>query len=171
MSEQERSILKWIAGWTAVYLANLPLLVWLGIHATSHHERIGMWAGVWLMWAIGAMICSRPSRFRQALVLGSLWFMWVQCIPIPHLIAGLIAVITWEQLGEAIPNGIKPLLEGFMITVMTGQLLLIPAVLIGYMASAIFGGESPPQRYLPPTLGAFPPADAVGNDDTSPAGR
>jgi hypothetical protein len=97
---------------------------------------MGMGAAVLALGSAGLVLCQRPGRFRLALVIGATAVGLSQVVPVLHIVAGVVAIETWEFASGANVNvttgrGLSEV-GGFAVTVMTAQPLILAALLFGY---------------------------------------
>lgn len=130
---QARSDWKWSVWWSAVYAANLPVALFFGWIATEQGGRLGMAAGIAVLWTVGLAVCAWPGRLRQILVVGGWVVALSQMIVLPHIFIGTFALGSWGSITGANSGIDGPLTEvgGFAVTLMTGQPLMLLALVIG----------------------------------------
>ena len=93
-----------------------------------------MAAGVLLLWTVGLAVCAWPGRLRQLLVVGGWVVAASQVLVLPHIFVGTFALESWDAITGANSGINGPLSEigGFAITLMTGQPLILLALVIGF---------------------------------------
>jgi hypothetical protein len=94
----------------------------------------GMFAAVLLYWCIGFGVCFMSLRIARVLVLGAFYLAWSQIFPILQVLAGFLAAVSWHEItGGPWPaqSGWQAEVSGFMITLLTANLLGIAAFCFG----------------------------------------
>src|SRR3954453_16151976 len=86
--------------WTTSFVLNLILPVWFGFSATSDGGRVGMFIGIVVMYALGALSVERWPGVRFTLPVGGLFIAMSQLALMPHVYLG-VGVL---RLTEPVPN-------------------------------------------------------------------
>ncbi len=128
-----------VRAWTLVFLANLPVPLFLGVwisNATVMTGKLGMACGVAILYWLGLRACHRAPRATFWVIFGG-WFVAVsQFFPVLQIVAGIagyypVAVLFW-WLG---PFLIENLVVGFVVllgaTLGTGAILIAAAAALG----------------------------------------
>jgi hypothetical protein len=123
---------KWFKYWTIVYFLNVFMPLLLAIQVTSTDSRIGVGIGIGICWLLGLAIQYLPKSIRSSTISGSIVIGIFQFLPLSplSLIAGMLAeysikTLTGLDIGSSGFNGI---LAGFAVTIVTGQILLLIAL-------------------------------------------
>lgn len=139
---ERRQLLRLLVGWAAVCLFNMPMPLLLSWDLTRRHGRGGMAAGAAALLFLGGGICAAWRKFGRALVIGGIPIGLSQFLPILHLMAGLVALAIGERLGrvkndDAVVMEIRSEFSGFVVTMVTGTLLMAAAILAGLFIQAV----------------------------------
>lgn len=126
--------------WAAVLAANLPTPLWFGHGCTRDGGRVGMLAGVGLIWFLGHVACRYQPRLASVVIPGGWFVAPTQVWPILHVLAGTIAV--WAASLGARQAGGLPQVSGdaraFTATLLTAGMLLTVAVVCGLLFRLVF---------------------------------
>ena len=133
--------------WLMVFLANLPIPLMFGWIFTAKHGRLGMAAAILLWWLMGHQICRTSRGFNLALVTGGLLVGLSQIFPILQSQAGAWSLGIGSKLGQVKPvHGeefmVLTELGGFLVTMLTGGILIAVALACGSVIRAITPGPS-----------------------------
>ena len=124
--------------WTAVFLLDLPIPLLFGWDLTEHHGALGMFAALIVSGVCGGWICVLKPKFGLPLVVGGAVAALSQVFPLLQIIAGAIAIVIGEALGQVGPGRgnvagqIASETGGFLVTMITGLLLLTAALAVGW---------------------------------------
>ena len=128
-------------GWLTVFALNLILPGFLGWQTTENGGRLGMLVGAAVLLTVGLWICSRAAKLGFALIIGGIAVALSQVIGILQMLAGISAYACAEALGlvESMQAGphISNAIGGFVITLITGALLMAAALVAGLMLRAL----------------------------------
>ena len=116
----------WVLTWSLLFAFNLfsPLMF------SSQYPPsclLGIALGIATCWFFGLAFQYFPERFRDHLVIGSLFVACMQFFPLLHVLAGMAAIestnaLTGLQLNSDDASGS---LAGFIVAIITGQILLV----------------------------------------------
>lgn len=139
---ERRQLLRLLAAWTVVCLLNMPLPAFFGWASASERGRAGMVAGAAALLFLGGSICVAWRKYGWALVIGGVPIGLSQFLPILHVMAGLVAMAIGEWLGQvevsdAAVMQIRSETGGFVVTIITGMLLMAGAMLAGLFIRAV----------------------------------
>jgi hypothetical protein len=126
--------------WSIAFVANLALPLFFGWMVTYEGGRIGMVAGVGLLWYLGYRICGASDACGRALVIGAIPVAAAQLCPILHIFAGITSVGVADAVchGSFANTGIKTELGGFIATLSMGVMMIGVAAVIGTIGSLLF---------------------------------
>lgn len=134
--------LLWHHAWTIVFAANLVAPTMFARGMVGEGGRVGMGVAVALLWLAGDLAGVRSPRSRPVLLCGGLAVALTQFVPLLQFIAGLIGLRV-GGLVLPIPRGefgFPGELSGpaaFVVTLVTGALLLLASWLVGLTLVAI----------------------------------
>lgn len=143
MSEERSGFGHRVQVWAGVVLMNVFVPGFFGTLTANFGSGFGwfgMLCAVGILWAVGLVACEMGGRLYDALVVGGIGMACLQVAPIPHIVAGIIAFVTWNVFtGEdLVVNGLPdrgPVWSAFrcfVLTLLTGQMLLFAAVVLGF---------------------------------------
>lgn len=142
-----------VLAWVAVYLLNLIFPLFAGWSVTGKGGRVGMFLGILLLLATGCLAVVKSRRFGIALVVGGVFVAVGQLLPIAQLGAGTIGLYAAQLLGlvtlrwpDDDIGDINGEPGGFVATVITGGLLMVPAAIIGMVFQAIWRAAATPGK-------------------------
>ena len=120
-------------GWTGIYGLNLFVPLLLGLFVTGDGSGwIGMLFAVALCWAVGVVGCTQFPRLYSVLIPGGILVAFTQFFPVLQIIAGAVAIGTYEDLGGGnILQAGLPAIGGFFVTLWTAFPLVLAAVVLG----------------------------------------
>jgi hypothetical protein len=124
--------------WTAVFLLNLPIPLLFAWDIGVLHGAVGMAAALIVAGLCGGWVCVLKPKFGFPLVVGGAVVALSQFFPALQLIAGAIAIAIGEMLGQVKPGRgdavgqIASEAGGFLVTMITGLLLLTAAFAVGW---------------------------------------
>ena len=136
----------WVA-WAAVYAVNLILPLNLGAMATRGGGRVGMLAGILLLFALGCRVCAVSRTAILTVVWGGWFVAALQCVAILHVVAGVIGVRAALALGLVTgprADDVDTVLGGVTATVVTGGILLAVAAVFGLAIRGLMALLGPP---------------------------
>ncbi len=128
--QEERRSRRILLAWVAVFVLNMAFPLLFGWSLTREHGRIGMMAAASLLLAMGWCICSVARDFATPFIGGAAFVALAQLFPILQMIAGLIGMGVGQALDladfgdESRPDRILSEFGGFVITIVTGGLLI-----------------------------------------------
>jgi hypothetical protein len=123
---------SWHVIWFAVFVANLPLPLLLGLGDSTKRDfefRAGVGAGLLVALVVSHLAIAHLRRFRAALVCGGLCVALVQVFVIPHVVVGFVAAVAVVFFVD--PTG--DFARGFWLTIATGGLLMTAALGCGLL--------------------------------------
>ncbi len=132
--------------WPVALAINLIVPVMFGLLVTEHGGRIGMVAGIVLLWYLGHRICVINDALGRALVVGGFIVATTQLIPVLQFVSGIVSVgsVVALRLGTAADDehseGMTEL-GGLIATVMTGLALMAVAALCGAIVGWLTAGR------------------------------
>ncbi|RUL87884.1 hypothetical protein [Tautonia sociabilis] len=140
---------RMLVGWLAVLLVNLPVPLMFGSWITDRDGTIGMGAAVVLLAGVGGWAILRSFRVGLALIVGGSAVALSQVVPMLQFVAGMIGVSLAKAIGLAEPGpweeptvpGVLGAAGGFVVTVVTGTLLLAVSLGIGLVLQVITPGR------------------------------
>jgi hypothetical protein len=126
--------------WSIAFASNLVVPLLIGWMVTQQGGRIGMVAGIGLLWYLGYRVCVASDGCGRALVIGGILVAATQFCPILPVFAGLMGLGVAERLWpESFVNmGTKTELGGFIATVVMGLVMMGVAAVIGSIANVLF---------------------------------
>jgi hypothetical protein len=129
--------------WTPVFALNLMVPLFFGWMVTQEGGRIGMGAGIALLWYLGYCLFGLSEACGRALVIGGVLVAVVQFCPILHILAGLASVGLADALwhGSFADMRINTEIGGFIATLVMGLLMMGVAAVIGAIGSLMFPGQ------------------------------
>ncbi|MDB2687667.1 hypothetical protein N9Y42_10695 [Mariniblastus sp.] len=137
-----------IWSWPVVFALNLPIAVLLGRHFLNPSSIIGVAAIVALLFLAGLMVCWRFPLIGQSLIIGSLLTAISQLLPILHLVLGMIALSSAQDLGLVSDNPdsndgfvrflLPSIASGAWVALVVGSGIAVCALSIGGILRAIF---------------------------------
>ncbi|MEM0927251.1 MAG: hypothetical protein AAGJ83_14500 [Planctomycetota bacterium] len=113
---------------------------------------IGVMLGVATFIIGGWWVGSRSEEIRKGLISGGTVLALSQLLPIAQLIAGIFAVGITDGMGlsqVATTSFIESLLSGYVCTLVTGGLLMLPTMFIGTIFVLVSSKSEPPQAIDP----------------------
>jgi hypothetical protein len=143
--------------WTLIFGLNLIVPLLLGWSMCGSRGKVGLCLAVAIYWVLGLLVCSRRKRWGRVLVSGSIPVAFSQFWPFAQMWAGIIAIRLWSILGSKSDpiqdfGGVRSLsgLGGFVVTWLTGGMLITVAVALGLILVGLFGkpSQSKPVKIL-----------------------
>jgi hypothetical protein len=120
--------------WSAVFLANLPVPLLLACIATDRVARVGMIAAIGTFYALGLESCRRAPVLRSLFIPGGLMIALLQLCPMLQFWAGGCSLGITHRLGLSQEDAVAGLLGGYVVTLLTGAILLT----IGSVSALVF---------------------------------
>lgn len=120
---------EWVP-WTLTLALNLILPLPLGLSFTGKGGYLGIGLAILVFWAAGLAVCRRSPTLGNILIDGGYVVGCSQVLAIPQVVAGFVALVIWEGV-EARPGDMPVVMDGFVLTVITGGELLLAAVACG----------------------------------------
>jgi hypothetical protein len=120
-------------GWSGIYGLNLFVPLPLGLLVIRDGSGwIGMLFAVALCWATGLVVCTQFPRLYSVLSPGGVLIAFTQFFPVLQIIAGAVAIGTYEDLGgdNVLQTGLQAI-GGFVVTLWTAFPLLLAAFVLG----------------------------------------
>jgi hypothetical protein len=136
-STAARLPVRLLAGWTAVFLLNMAVPLLFGWNMTAKHGRIGMFAAAVLLLFLGGWVCVVREKLGRALVRGGVGIGLGQLLPVLQVMAGLAAMDVGHLLRQVKGDDILSEPGGFIMTIVTGGLLMCAAFVLGLFMGAI----------------------------------
>jgi hypothetical protein len=133
--------------WSAVFLGNLPVPLLASFSVTDWPARIGMLTAIGTLYIWGLEGCRRMRALRSLFIPSGTIIALLQMCPALQLVAGGWAIDVGRSLGLANEFAVAGVLDGYIVTLVTGSMLLasaVAAVLVGRALVAI--GKLMPER-------------------------
>jgi hypothetical protein len=133
--------------WVIVFLLNLVVPGFFGWMVTESGGRNGMLIATLLLLALGYGACGAARRTARTLVFGGLLVTITQFFPLVQIVAGFIGLGIGEAIGQAdmsddaLPGQVKSEAGGFLITLVTGGLLMAISLVAGGFLRIITPGH------------------------------
>jgi hypothetical protein len=141
---EERS--RWLRfAWPTAVVLHLPVPLWFGwFVAAGGIARLGMFAGIAIVYGIGRRLCSSNPWLMKRLAVGSMITSVSQFWPMAQMLIGMFAISVSAAIFSVNNSGRGPgELDSFpgvaLATILTGLGLIIPSLIVGMVAVAIFG--------------------------------
>lgn len=141
-STAARLPVRLLAGWTAVFLLNMPIPLLLGGEVTKNHGRFGMFVAAATLLLLGGWFCVSQRKLGWSLAIGGVPIALSQLVPFLQMIAGIVALSIGEffqqieNKDDALPQVVgEP--GGFLLTIVTGSLLMGAALALGLLMRAL----------------------------------
>lgn len=130
-------------GWAPVFLLNMIVPLSLGSLAADARGCIGMFVGTAVLFVMCGWLCSCQPRLARAIVRGGAPIGVAQLVPILQIIAGLaaMAIVSTLRLADE-PDPVNGMPGGFLVTIITGVLLIGAALFLGLLFEAILPDRS-----------------------------
>lgn len=138
-----------IMPWSALYLANLPLPMFMGFCVAYGPGVIGMAVGIAGLYLAGRGACRADSWGVLMFSYGGTLVAGLQMFPVLQLIAGMLGVGTASALGQggSADNSLPLTAAGGLIaTLVTGVVLIACATVAGFVLMAFRYAVSPSFR-------------------------
>jgi hypothetical protein len=123
--------------WVIVFLLNLVTPLLFGWSRTESSGRIGMLIAAFLLLALGYGACGTARGIARPLVAGGILVAISQFFPLIQIIAGLIGMGIGSAAGQVDGRGdigpgfVRTETGGFLVTLVTGGLLMTAALVAG----------------------------------------
>lgn len=139
--------------WAAVLAANLPIPLYLGYLCTEGGGRVGMLAGVGLIWLLGHESCRRQPKLASVVIPGGWFVALTQLFPILQFFSGAFAlrVVSLGLAREGMPRAGGDL-AAFTATLLTGGMLLTVTLIPGFLFRAIVPDDEWPRDFRKPKV-------------------
>jgi hypothetical protein len=128
----------WTFGaWLFVFATNLAVPLLFSSSVTQAHGSLGMVFAILALLTLGGFLCTYHRELSRALLIGGVLIAMTQLIPIPQILAGWIGLAIGNALGLAeFSRGDQPArltseFGGFVVTLITGGILITAAACIG----------------------------------------
>ncbi|MGV3484235.1 MAG: hypothetical protein ACO1RT_07445 [Planctomycetaceae bacterium] len=134
--------------WPILLALNLVMPLVVGMPMIESSGKLGVAIAVAAFAITGWIICVYRPQLSKRLLAGSTVVGLSQIFPVLHLIAGKTAFSIVAHVGQAEVGGdlgldrIKTEFGGFLVALLTGGVLTVCAVAIGYGMFAIFNTRS-----------------------------
>jgi hypothetical protein len=130
--------------WSIAFASNLVVPLFLGWMVTQQGGRIGMGAGIGLLWYLGYRVCGGSDACGRALVIGGILVAATQFCPILQIFTGVMSVGFADHVwpGSFANMGIRTELSGLIATLSMGLMMMGVAAVIGTIGSLMFPGRS-----------------------------
>jgi MFS family permease len=133
--ESKRGSTLFYFAWVAVFILNLPVPLLFAEEMTREHGRVGMAVAAVLILACGILVCCAVDRkIFGFFIFGAVIVGLAQMAPVLQFIAGLIAILFAHILRVGLiesDDSVKNELGGFIITFVTGGILIAASAIIG----------------------------------------
>lgn len=143
--QAELSANSWRIAWSVVFAANLVVTLILGWPMCGPDGKVGLALAVAGYWSLGILGLAGEKRWGRALVYGGIPVGLSQFFPMAQIYAGIFATGVWSRLAPGLQHPIfhgsgfgLPLVGGFVVTGVTGALLMTAAFLIGWVLLKMF---------------------------------
>jgi len=137
-----------LVAWPILLALNLVMPLLFGLPMIRSNGKIGVVFAVATFVITGWFTCIYRPQLSKRLLAGSAVVALSQFFPILHMIAGTIAFSIAARIGQAEEGGdlgldqIKTEFGGFLVALLTGGILTVCALAIGYGMFAIFNARS-----------------------------
>ena len=125
--------------WLGVFGINLIVPGVLGYGVVDQSGLIGVLIAIVLVFLVGGVVFSYRKGFAGPVMVGSLLVAGSQLFPVAQVLAGMFGILFAQSLGfvggefdggpEVVGIG-----SGFIVTIVTGGLLILAATVIGILA-------------------------------------
>jgi hypothetical protein len=135
--------------WLMLVAWNVPVPLILGWVGTDWGARLGMFAAIPVFYCLGGWLFRKMRAIQQTIVWGGLTVVLSQLFPLLHIFAGAGALGAGERLGLPVEDErATGLIAGFVVTLLTGAILLTAAAVIGLgLQSVVYIGKKFPDPY------------------------
>lgn len=130
--------------WAMMFGINLIVPIMFSSLVVQESGAVGMIVGIVVLLSTGWWINYRSARLGRVLTIGGFFVAVSQLVPIAHVFAGMIGLTITTELGAASQPGdddpvgmIDSLWGGFICTIITGTILALLALIIGWIVTAI----------------------------------
>jgi hypothetical protein len=134
--------MRLLAGWTAIFLLNMPLPLLFAGEVTRNHGRSGVFVASATLWLLGGWVCVAQRKVGFALAVGGAPVALSQIVPLLQIMAGIVALTVGElfQQVENKDDAVGQVVSepgGFLLTMITGSLLMGAALVLGLLLRAL----------------------------------
>jgi hypothetical protein len=119
--------------WVAVFVVNLAAPLLFGCMVTEKGGRIGMAIATILCFAAGCWVCANVGEIGVFLIVGGIPIGISQLFPVLQMAAGFVAMTLGHVVGLVDSAHATNELGGFLLTVVTGVLLMSLSVASGFV--------------------------------------
>jgi hypothetical protein len=158
------------AAWAFVFAINTTMPIFFSAPLTEHHGKLGMSIAVALFLAYGFFLCAFRPELARALIIGGAIVAFMQIFPLFQLSVCVFGMVIGRALGlaefgedERAP-AMSNELGGFVVTFITGGILLIAAGCLGWWINGSGSNADDSSAAVPLTPGA-----SDGRDDAASA--
>jgi hypothetical protein len=130
--------------WSIAFASNLIVPLLIGWMVTQEGGRIGMVAGIGLLWYLGYRVCVASDGCGRALVIGGILVAATQLCPILQIFTGIMSVGFADHVwpGSFADMGIRTELSGLIATLSMGLMMMGLAAVIGTIGNLLFPARS-----------------------------
>ena len=135
-SRRSNGGLRWVFWWWVVFSFNLSFPLGMAWEITKQSGRIGIALATGVLFVSGLWAGIRNQEIRAAALTGGILVAFSQFIPVIHILAGGFALFAMGRLNtndDASPTIVSER-EGFLVTLIAGGLLILAAMVLGYIA-------------------------------------
>jgi len=129
--------------WPIVFTVNLIVPTLFGLQLTRDHGRVGVLIALFGFLTTGWLFCFVKPKAARALIFGSVLIALSQIYPLIHILSGSIALSITTRVNLAVAGDDSQLAHvasetgGFLITLLTGLILLACAAATGSMFALV----------------------------------
>ena len=138
--ESPRVAWGWHVAWVVVFTANLPLSLMFGFAILDESGYFGMFVAIVAMWQLGHLAIHHIEDLAIILIPGSIGTALLQFVGIVHIFAGVFGLIIAARLDPSSAGRHLSGVSGFWATIFTGALLIVVALLCGFVFRAVYLG-------------------------------
>lgn len=130
--------------WSIAFASNLIVPLLIGWTVTQEGGRIGMGAGIGLLWYLGYRVCVASDWCGRALVIGGILVAATQFCPILQIFTGIMSVGFANHVwpGSFADMGIRTELSGLIATLSMGLMMMGVAAVIGTIGNLLVPARS-----------------------------
>ncbi len=132
-----------IAGkWLGVFVVNLIVPGMFAYGVVDQFGLIGVLLAIVLVFLVGGVVFSYRKGFAGPVMVGGLLVASFQLFPIAQLLAGMFGILFAQSLGfvgDDFDGGLEiaGISSGFVVTIVTGGLLILAATVIGILVRVV----------------------------------